>query len=134
MTLTGQCLCGQYSYSVDAEPVMTMACHCKNCQRQSGSAFSTNIGVPRSAITSKGSLKTYIDTADSGNKLERQFCGDCGSPIYSLVPSLPDIAIIKAGTLDDTSRVVPQAHIWCKSSQKWVDDGQDAPRFSESPS
>ena len=47
MALTGRCLCGSVQYEIDSEPTMPGICHCKNCQRQAGSAFSTLAGVPR---------------------------------------------------------------------------------------
>lgn len=133
MTMKGQCLCGQYTYSVDAEPMMIAVCHCKSCQRQSGSAFSTNIGVPDAAIESEGALKIFDETADSGNTVHRHFCGNCGSPVYSTLSGMPGLAFLKAGTLDDTAGVRPQTHIWCKSAQDWVEIDESLPHFDANP-
>ncbi|MEM6682041.1 MAG: GFA family protein [Pseudomonadota bacterium] len=121
MLMTGQCLCGDISYDIRAEPLLTGVCHCKNCQRQAGSAFSILIGVPKAAVTVQGTPKQYEDTADSGKPVFRQFCGNCGSPLFSLVPDAPDLMFVKAGTLDDTSMLKPQAHYWCDSAQDWID-------------
>ena len=133
MGMTGQCLCGQYSYTVDADPMMTAICHCKSCQRQSGSAFSTNVGVPEAAITGEGELKIFEETADSGNLVYRHFCGTCGSPVMSTLSASPGLAFLKAGTLDDTDAIAPQVNIWCKSAQNWVAMDEALPRFEESP-
>lgn len=133
MTMSGQCLCGQYSYTVEAEPMMTAVCHCKSCQRQSGSAFSTNIGVPEAAITGKGTLAAFEETAESGNTVHRHFCGSCGSPVYSTLSASPGLAFVKAGTLDDTSALAPQVNIWCKSAQDWVVIDENLPRFDTNP-
>lgn len=97
-----------------------MICHCKNCQRQGGGAFSVNVVVPADAVTTNGDLKSFLDKADSGNTVERQFCAECGSPIFSRLSANPDIAIIKAGTLDDTSGLQPSGEVWCDSAQAWV--------------
>ena len=131
--IEGQCLCGQFSYESNAEPVATMICHCKNCQRQSGAAFSVNVVVPSDSLTLKGELKRFNDTADSGNTVMREFCADCGSPIFSRLEANPAIAIIKAGTLNDTSMVKPGGEVWCDSKQDWVAPMMEA-RFPKNPS
>jgi hypothetical protein len=133
MSLTGHCLCGQFSFTADAEPQFTAVCHCRNCQRQSGSALSIIVGVPDASLTTSGSLKTYEDTADSGAKVNRKFCPECGSPIFSVIPSAPGLTWIKAGTLDDVDGLAPQAHLWCKSAQPWVDIDEELPQFEANP-
>ncbi|MEM7569127.1 MAG: GFA family protein [Pseudomonadota bacterium] len=133
MALTGGCLCGQARYTVEAEPLMCGICHCKNCQRQAGSAFSILIGVPKAAVVLEGTLKTYVDTADSGKPVYRQFCPDCGSPLFSDVPDAPEMRFIKAGTLDDVSNLEPQVHFWCDSAQPWVQIDPNLPQTPKNP-
>src|SRR4030095_16347895 len=99
--ISGGCLCGKVRYETGAAPVRTGVCHCRNCQKQAGSAFSINVAVPKQALSIKGTLKTYADKGDSGKAVNRRFCPDCGSPIISEAEALPDVVIIKAGTLDD---------------------------------
>jgi len=122
MAITGQCLCGDIKYAVAAAPAMTGVCHCKNCQRQAGSAFSTLAGVPKSDFNfTQGEPKLYKDSdTNSGNTVERYFCGNCGSPIYSVIPDQPDTLFLKTGTMDDTSDFIPQFHVWCDTKQSWV--------------
>ncbi|MEO0413066.1 MAG: GFA family protein [Pseudomonadota bacterium] len=133
MSISGGCLCGQARYEVAAQPLLTGVCHCKNCQRQAGSAFSILIGVPKPAVRLEGHLKTYVDTADSGRPVHRQFCETCGSPVFTQVPDQPDMTYIKAGTLDDTSSLQPQIHFWCDSAQPWVDIDSDVQKFPKNP-
>ena len=121
MTLTGGCLCGQVRYRIEAAPAFQVVCHCTNCQKQSGSAFSVNLGVPKAALTISGTLKTYTDHGDSGGVVLRRFCPACGSPILSEIGLDPGLVILKAGTLDDTTAVRPQRHIFCDSRQTWTD-------------
>lgn len=133
-TLTGGCLCGAIRYTVGAPPALTAMCHCTHCQRQSGSAFSTNLGVPSAALQiTQGQTKVYQDTGSSGQPVYRHFCGDCGSPIYSDVVAMPGLAWLKAGTLDDTSSVQPGAEVWCRSAQPWVMQPSQRARFDENP-
>jgi len=100
---------------------MQVNCHCKNCQRQSGSAFSTIVGVPEGALTIEGTFKTFDDEGESGQAVLRDFCPKCGSPLFSRVAAAPGMIFIKVGTLDDTASFTPAMHLWAKSKQDWVD-------------
>lgn len=117
--LSGGCLCGRIRYQSDAAPAIVAICHCRNCQRQAGSAFSVLAGVPKASLTITGeeNLKTYEDRGDeSGQPVLRKFCSNCGSPLISDVASFPDMQFIKAGTLDDPSTLEPQMQFWCDSA------------------
>ena len=117
---TGGCLCGQVRYTLKSAPVATVVCHCTHCQKASGSAFSTNLVAPRADIDLTGTLASYDDAAESGNTLKRSFCPKCGSSIMSESSARPGVAILKAGTLDDTSAVAPTMQIWTRSAQPWA--------------
>jgi len=119
-------------YTCESDPLLCVTCHCKNCQRQAGSALSVIIGVPEDAVSFEGTLKTYNDTGDSGATVRRQFCPECGSPVFTRVDSPPGMMFIKAGTLDDTSILKPAFHCYAKSKQDWVDLG-DTPSFETVP-
>ena len=120
--LDGSCLCGSITYTCDAEPAAVAACHCTECQKQTGTSFSVVVVVPRDALAIDGeSLGTFTTVGtDSGKEVARQFCRDCGSPIVSLPAALPELALIKAGTLEDRSWLDPQMHVWCDSAQPWI--------------
>ena len=132
MGLTGGCLCGAVRYELSTDPMMCVACHCKNCQRQAGSILSVIIGVPKGSVETTGELKTYNDTGDSGSTVKRQFCPECGSPVFSIVAHPPGMMFVKAGTLDDTSGLNPSFHCYTKSKQAWV-DVSDRPSFETVP-
>ena len=132
MTITGGCLCGAVRYTCESDPLLCVTCHCKNCQRQAGSALSVIIGVPEGAVQFEGELTTYNDTGDSGATVRRQFCGTCGSPVFTRVDTPPGMMFIKAGTLDDTSILKPAFHCYTKSKQDWVDLGE-IPSFDTVP-
>ncbi len=117
---TGGCLCGQIRYTLKSAPQLTVVCHCTHCQKASGSAFSTNLVMPRADIDLKGDMAAYDDTAESGNILKRSFCPKCGSSIMSESSARPGVAVLKAGSLDDPSAVRPAMQIWTRSAQPWV--------------
>src|SRR5258707_3189935 len=105
--IEGGCLCGKIRYTSTAEPVMTAICHCTNCQKQAGTAFSVVVAVPKGALSISGPLKTYNETGSSGKPVRRNFCPECGSPITTDVEALPDLVFIKSRTLDDTRALTP---------------------------
>jgi hypothetical protein len=119
--LDGHCLCGQVTYTCADDPIITGICHCTECRRQSGSAWSMVVGVERSALVIEGdSLRTFVTIGDdTGLPVQRQFCSNCGSPVVSLTEFAPDVAWIKAGTLDDSSWIEPELEAWCDSAVPW---------------
>lgn len=132
--IAGSCLCGQVRYTSSAAPVMVALCHCTHCQKQSGGAFSVNVGIPKGSLQFTAARPaTFQDTGSSGLPVYRHFCGQCGSPVYSDVVASPQLDWLKAGTLDDTSWVKPTASIWCDSAQSWVTHPEGLPRFAQSP-
>lgn len=131
MHLEGHCLCGQVSYSADAEPKFTAVCYCTDCQRQTGSEKSLVIGIDDSALTVSGdALKTFVTHGDEHkSNTNRSFCGNCGSPLISRIDAMPGLVFIKAGTLDDTSWLNPTLELWTQSEQSWVRPIPDADRY-----
>src|SRR5215213_2930047 len=106
--LNGGCLCGSIRYSCDAESLATAVCHCPYCQKQTSSAFSVVVAVPRGNPKIEGStFKTFEHPGDGGKPVQRNFCGECGSPILSCCDIWPAMEFIKAGTLNDTSCLSP---------------------------
>ena len=123
----GGCACGALRYRLAAEPLFIHCCHCLDCQRQTGSAFSILVAVPREALHIEGELATHVTVGtDTGLEVKRQFCPRCGSPIVSLPDMTPDLAYIKAGTLDNAADLVPEMDVWCDSAQRWVAMDEEA--------
>src|SRR5215212_5681961 len=133
--ITGRCLCGAVTYSVDAEPVVQAVCHCTDCQRQTGNPFSVIVGVPRAALNVEGStLASFATTGDDhGTDTNRSFCSACGSPVFSIAAVLPEMAFIKAGSLDDASWLEPAAEVWTSSAQPWSPHFEHAAQFERGP-
>ena len=115
---SGGCQCGYVRYMLDGEVYRLNICHCRDCQRQSGSAFGMSLVIPPQtfALTS-GELRTFDLVADSGRTKTCGFCPNCGVRIFNRTSALYSI---KAGTLDDTSWLTPDGHYWIKSRQSWT--------------
>lgn len=129
---TGRCLCGAIVYEILGPVQMTALCHCRNCQRQSGTAYSIITGVLKSDYRQTGETRIFQDTGDSGRRVERHFCGACGSPILSIIEPLPDMLFIKAGTLDDISELQPAIEVYCDSAMPYVPPVPGTQKFPKS--
>ncbi len=113
---------------------MSVVCHCTHCQKATGSAYSANICIPSEGFNISGdTLSTYVDQGDSGLDLRRFFFHACGSPIYTEAEAMPGLAIVKVGTLDDTSLFKPSANIFCQSKMAWLKEDGETTDFPKMP-
>jgi hypothetical protein len=134
----GGCLCGALRYEITRVPIAVYTCHCTNCQRLLGSAFSLSFIVADEAFRLLGGEPRPIQrVTDSGRTAIRWICPECATIICSgSKPGQPSpIAFrrVQAGTLDDTSWLRPTAHFWTRSAQPWVVLPADGRRFETQP-
>lgn len=121
--ITGSCLCGSLNYTCNSDSLFTAVCHCKACQKSTGSAFSVVMGVKKDDLTITGdTLRTYESVGESEKETYRHFCSKCGSTIMAEMASRPGLACIKAGTLDRPSELSPQLHVYWRDHQKWIEN------------
>ena len=131
-SIVGGCLCGAVRYHAEGEPAAVAICHCDDCQRQSGAAFSVNVLVMMDDLTIDGAnaLKSYETIGEeTGEPRQRRFCGTCGSPVITELAEMEGMTAIKAGTLDDRSWLVPEMDLWCDSKQSWLDGTEERGEF-----
>jgi len=130
----GSCQCGNVEYEVTIEPVATYACHCIDCQKLSTSAFSVTMVLHRAGFRMlSGGLKSWQRPTASGGTAVCWFCPDCGNRIFHENPDVPDFIRLKPGTLQDTSEIEPEAHVWTCREQQWLRHVADLPRFDRQP-
>jgi hypothetical protein len=131
---TGGCLCGRVRYESAGAPLFSLLCHCRDCQRQSGSAHVAAMRVPaRGFRITRGDPKVHVRTSDAGNEVTHAFCGDCGAPLFIRVSARPDIVGLRVGSLDDPSGFRPEAHVFAKSAQPWEHLDPALPRHDTYP-
>jgi hypothetical protein len=134
LPLTGGCPCEAIRFAVSAMPLLILACHCRECQRWSGSAFGLSMPVRRDSFSlTCGAAKPWRHTGASGFESTYWFCADCGGHIFGQRSDRPDVVTIRAGTLDDTSWVRPVAHINLESAQGWERIPNNAECFQTMP-
>ena len=133
--ITGRCLCGGVTYSADAEVVAQAVCYCKDCQRQTGNPFSVIVAVPRAAFSVEGDTLASFSTTgtDHGGETQRHFCSACGSPLFSIAAVAPELAFIKAGSLDDSSWLEPAIEVWTSSAHTWAPHFENAAQLERGP-
>tara|TARA_R110000868_G_scaffold45431_6_gene150770 strand:+ start:2198 stop:2614 length:417 start_codon:yes stop_codon:yes gene_type:complete len=121
----GACQCGVITYELLAAPQAVVACHCKECQKLSTSAFSITALVRASDIRFNGPQSHWSRIAESGNINAAVFCGTCGNRIYHLNPAQPNVIKLKPSNLSDTRVIQPTKHVWISEKQAWftIPDG-----------
>lgn len=135
LPLEGGCACGAMRYEVRAAPVMVYSCHCTNCQRIGGGAFTTSVTVPEpSLVFTRGEPARTEWTSDAGNRRWGWFCKDCGSRICNGQVKSNGMLSVRSGTLDDKSWIESVGDIWTKSAQPWVKFVEGGVRTEKGPS
>ena len=133
MKIDGACYCGEIAFEADVDPDTVLICHCTDCQATSGSAYRTI--VPASAETFRvvsGVPKTYVKTAESGNRRVLAFCATCGTHVWACDEgSDPGRISIRGGTVRQRARLAPRRHVWYRSAQPWLADVASLPRVDK---
>lgn len=119
--MQGGCGCGQARYSITATHVPAVyACHCTDCQTQSGSAFALQMPVFEAMLSTNGELVSGERMQPSGAVGTIFACAICLVRLYSKNSTRPGMVTVRAGTLDNSRELVPNFHLWAVSKQSWV--------------
>lgn len=136
MKIEGTCHCGAITYEAEIDPASVVVCHCTDCQSLSGSAYRSVVFTEPGAFKLvKGELKTYVKTADSGNKRAQTFCPNCGSPIYASAtnddPKVygPRVYGLRVGAIKQRAQLKPKSQYWIHSAQNWTQDISSLPKL-----
>jgi hypothetical protein len=123
MKIDGHCHCGEITFEAEVDPTALTICHCTDCQTITGSAFRANIAAPAEHFVLKsGTPKSYIKTAESGNKRRQAFCGICGTQLWACAVEEPQSYTLRAGTITQRAALSPRRQIWRRSALGWVDE------------
>lgn len=129
----GGCACGSIRYRLSAAPMFVHCCHCRWCQRETGSAFALNALIETSRIAVLSGTPQHVHTpSESGKGQTIVRCPDCQVAVWSHYQGAGEaIAFIRVGTLDEPDRVPPDIHIFTESKQPWVILPEDVPSVPE---
>jgi len=131
MSLEGGCACRAVRYTVTARPLIVHACHCRDCQRLTGSAFVINMWIEKKLVeVGPVAPRSFVLAGGSGQPHEVFFCGSCGTYVWSRYHPAPgDALFVRAGTLDDPTAVRPDVHIFTRSKLPWIHLPEGVPAF-----
>ncbi|HJU10208.1 MAG TPA: GFA family protein [Candidatus Binataceae bacterium] len=128
-SMTGGCACGAIRYTIVESPMIVHACHCRDCQRITGSAFVINLWIERKFVEAKDQPKSFRLTAGTGKPHDVFFCEKCGTYLWSYYHAAPGALFVRAGTLDHPEKIKPDVHIFTRSKVPWLQLPSDVPSF-----
>lgn len=130
----GGCQCGAVRYEIAGEPLELYVCHCRECRKQSASAFGISFIVPPDALRlTRGAVKRWSRPTDSGGTLICAFCPDCGSRLWHETPHPGAPVSVKGGSLDEPVDLRAAVHIWTSRMLPGIVLPEDAARFPGEP-
>ena len=120
-SIFGHCLCGKTHFRCFQPPIMSGNCHCRDCQRWTGSSFATIVIFKKLNVKIiRDRFQTFVHVGGSGKSVFRKFCIECGSSIFTEYEVTPDLIAIMGGTLNHYNLFPPQWDIYVRSKQPWV--------------
>ena len=129
--ITGSCYCGSLHFELNDNPKLSVNCHCDDCKKRNGSAFSTYMAVSEDDLMltkGKSTLKQY-KVEGVGIKF---FCSECGSPIYNKNFRFPGLYMMFYGAFSQPASFAPSFNVFCSSKHDWVDSLRDITSFQAS--
>ena len=117
--IAGGCACGAIRYETEADPIVMVNCHCRDCQRAVGTAYAAVMVVPAAAVKLRGEPRYFRTVGEAGKWVERGFCPTCGSPVTAKLERFPDAIGFQAASLDDPKQYKPGMDLFTDSAQPW---------------
>lgn len=131
---SGRCLCGESRYEVCGGPHTSYACHCRDCQYLTGGSPNNAMYIPEATLTvTQGQPVSYESRSDSGTRVTRYFCRNCGTHLYGESELFPGAVVLKVGSLDDPGGFRSQMNVWVSSAQSWHYLDPDLPNYDKAP-
>ncbi len=128
--MTGRCLCESVRFEITGPFGPLGYCHCKQCQRATGSAFSASSTVARADVRFLSGEELLREFESSPGRF-RTFCSRCGSPICKRTSDQPDALRIRLGVLDGDPQLTARAHIWVSAKAPWYQIADSLPQLPE---
>jgi hypothetical protein len=117
--MSGGCLCGAIRYRIAGPPVFVGQCHCRDCQKATGTGHSTVVGVLETQFRVEGQPAVYSSVGGSGGQVRRHFCPVCAGRLYTSADSAGPVRMVQAGSLDQPNAVTPTVAIFVKDALSW---------------
>ena len=128
----GGCACGAIRYECTSLPLFVFQCHCRDCQRATGSPFAVNVWFRVPEISFSIEPTNFVVQADRGKSVHHYFCRECGSPL-GMQPADSPVRGVRAASLDDPSWLVPMANVWTCRAYPWEPLSPELKAFETQP-
>ncbi len=129
-SFSGGCACGAVRYRLKSEPMFVHCCHCRDCQRQTGSAFVLNALIETDRIeVEAGTPQPVPLPTESGRPHDVYRCPACLTALWSDYGRRPRLRFVRVGTLDDAASLAPDVHIFTRSKLPWITLPAGQPAF-----
>jgi hypothetical protein len=133
VTYTGRCNCGAVTAVIEAEPVTTRQCWCRQCQRIAAGGPTHNAIFPADAVAVSGERAQSSYVAASGNTLTHEFCATCGTHVLARSSARPQFRTVRMGLLDEGHGLKPAAAIWLDDAPDWAFIDPTLERWAQQP-
>ncbi len=127
---SGKCLCGNFETTVEGSFGDVRYCHCSQCRRGNGSAFSANARIDQSQWTLEGP-RDEITEFEHKPGMFKAFCSKCGSPLYARSSQDPKDIRVRLGGFEGNLDVAITGHVWTSSKSTWYAIEDSIPRYLE---
>lgn len=130
---SGSCLCEQVKFEIHGDFESFFLCHCKHCQKDTGSAHAANLFSSKAQLiwlTGQDKVKTFVLP---NTRHTKSFCQECGSALPNQQMD-GKLIVIPAGSLDTEISIKPNAHIFCSSRASWTSELELVKKFEKFPS
>ena len=128
-TFDGGCACGAVRFRMRSGPMIVHCCHCRDCQRETGSAFVINALIEAERVDVQGDTEGVAVPTDSGMPHTIYRCPACRIALWSEYGGRPAVRFMRVGTLDDPTALTPDVHIYARTRLPWVRLAKDARVF-----
>lgn len=133
MTRVARCLCGSLRVTADGDPLVVNICHCVDCRRRTGAAFSYNAYFHRAHVRFDGSSNSYERDGQEGRKIRHHFCPECGTTVFWESDLRPERYGIAAGLFEEPFSHPPSYSAWETMKCEWVPLPESLAHFPENP-
>jgi len=128
----GRCTCGGVRYRIAARPLVVHCCHCRWCQRETGTSYALNALIETDHLTvQEGTPEKVVLPSDSGKGQAVLRCPDCKVALWSHYGGGDRLAFVRVGTLDAPDAYPPDVHIYTESKQPWVEIPDNVPAYPQ---
>jgi hypothetical protein len=127
--ITGTCLCGEVAFEVTERPIRFIYCHCRSCQKSTGSVHAANLAFPPGSLRwthGEDLIELFVETRENPG-FPRRFCKRCGAPVPKLSRNR-QFWVVPSGSLDSDPGMMPQANIYWAEHAPWYVSADNLPK------